>query len=363
MRRILVIADDLSGTTEIAGIGHRFGLPTQILRDRPEQIGDGLTVLDTDSRSLDSHQAPETIRRFVANLDPRQFDLIYKKTDSAFRGQIRSEVLALISAFNFSAALLLPQNPSRGRTIANGEYRIDGTPLHQTSFANDPDHPATTSDVTKLIEPANGITICDASNLDDVWRWAKQITQDLLPAGSADFFTALLESRGHTSAKPFTTKLPGPTRLFICGSASAYSRELISIAPRHDCAVCLMPPDVFQGGDISAWASDIRESLKKKSRVLVAISQPVQRDSSTSHRLQSALAEVAARVLLNCTVDHLFLEGGATASAVCRRMRWNQFDIHDELTPGIVEVKTSSKLSPTLLIKPGSYPWPPAIWL
>ncbi len=183
MQRILAIADDLSGATEIAGIGHRFGLSTQILRDRPQHIGTGLTVLDTDSRSLNPHQASETVRRFVEDLDLRQFDLIYKKTDSALRGQIRTEVLALMAFLNLPAALLLPQNPSRGRTIDGGEYRIDDVPLHQTSFANDPDHPATTSEVTKLIEPDANITICNAVNLDHVRAWGAASYKESSPRG------------------------------------------------------------------------------------------------------------------------------------------------------------------------------------
>ena len=50
MNSILVIADDLTGAAEIAGIGHYYGLPTRVIRDRPARRESGLTVADTDSR-------------------------------------------------------------------------------------------------------------------------------------------------------------------------------------------------------------------------------------------------------------------------------------------------------------------------
>ena len=50
MTRVLVIADDLSGAAEIAGVGLRYGLPTRLLRERPVECGEGLTVIDSDSR-------------------------------------------------------------------------------------------------------------------------------------------------------------------------------------------------------------------------------------------------------------------------------------------------------------------------
>src|SRR5207247_6905708 len=135
-------------------------------------------------------------------------------------------------------ALLVAQNPSRGRTIVDGEYCIDGVPLHQTSFADDPDHPARSANVLELLgksepfpqcvrKPAknaslDGITVGCAESLSDVRLWADRVSSTVLPAGGADFFTAILESRGLKAVRFAITKIDGARRLFICGSASAY---------------------------------------------------------------------------------------------------------------------------------------------
>ena len=63
--------------------------------------------------------------------------------------------------------------------------------------------------------------------------------------------------------------------------------------------------------------------------------------------------------------DNLLLEGGATASAVCRRMNWHQFDVEGEFAPGVVQMHALGADGSTghrLVIKPGSYPWPDAVW-
>src|SRR5213078_2166976 len=151
MTRLLVIADDLSGAAEIAGIGLRYGLPTRLVRERPVECGAGLTVIDSDSRLLRATRAARIVESLVEGVSGDEFDLIYKKTDSAMRGQILAEVRALMRILGFSGALLVAQNPSRGRVIVDGEYRIDGVPLHQTGFADDPDHPAHASDPAKLL--------------------------------------------------------------------------------------------------------------------------------------------------------------------------------------------------------------------
>src|SRR5438067_7650457 len=159
MKRALVIADDLSGAAEIAGIGQRFGLSTRLLLERAIGFDDGLTVIDADSRLLSPEKSGQRVRELIREVDASGFDLIFKKTDSALRGQILIELSAMMQSLGFAHALLLAQNPSRGRTIVDGEYRIDGVPLHQTSFADDPDRPAHSSDVVKLL--GSSISVCD----------------------------------------------------------------------------------------------------------------------------------------------------------------------------------------------------------
>jgi uncharacterized protein YgbK (DUF1537 family) len=373
VKKLLAIADDLSGAAEIAGIGLRYGLPTRLVRGRLTRCGDGLTVVDTDSRLLTPQEASRVVRDAVAEIDPAEFERVYKKTDSAFRGQILAEVTTLLPLLRKSSALLVPHNPSRGRTVRHGEYQINGTLLHESSFANDPDHPATCSDVVQLLTrsnagascietpsdlPASAIWIGAASTTSDVRLWADRVASHVLPVGGADFFAANLEALGLQPSAPFLNRINAATRLFVCGSASGYSRQLISLAQRNGISICEMPLDVFRGGDVSGWADSVSSQLRLHKRALIVITHGLDYSTGASQRLQASLAEVVAQVLEALPVDGLFLEGGATASAVCRRMGWEGLDVLGELDTGVVQARAGRPIAQMLVIKPGSYCWP-----
>src|SRR3954453_20354270 len=83
------------------------------------------------------------------------------------RGQIVAEVRALLSKVGCNGPLLVAQNPSRGRVIVDGEYRINSVPLHHTGFADDPDHPARTSDPAKLLGDPRIRVLTSGSEIED----------------------------------------------------------------------------------------------------------------------------------------------------------------------------------------------------
>ena len=394
MRRILVIADDLSGAAELAGIGARHGLAVRLERDAPVAAHDGLTVLDTDTRLVPQDDAAQQVRRAVRHLRPGDFDLIYKKTDSAFRGPILAELDALMEAFGRRAAVLVAQNPSRGRTIRDGEYRIDGLPLAETTFAHDPEYPARTSRAIELLGQAghrrtrvaaaaaervaagnaieDGVTIGEAASGADVGRWAAAAAASgdaNLPAGGADFFEAILQHRGLRGDRPYLTALPPGRTLMVCGTSPAFSGSVVGRAEAERVPVCPMP-DHSHGGaaaSLEAWHAAARQALDATGRAVIVIQRPLDRTPGVAQRFQAALAEVVRRLLAPPArgADNLLLEGGATASAVCRRMNWHQFDVEGEFAPGVVQMHAIGADGSTghrLVIKPGSYAWPDAVW-
>ena len=54
-------------------------------------------------------------------------------------------------ATGVQSILLATANPERGRIIRDGNYYVDGVPLHQTAFASDPEYPRATSAVRELL--------------------------------------------------------------------------------------------------------------------------------------------------------------------------------------------------------------------
>jgi uncharacterized protein YgbK (DUF1537 family) len=381
MHNVLVIADDLTGAGEIAGIGHRYGLPTRLVRGQLSKFETGVTVVDTDSRLLSASDASEVVRRFLSKAPTGQYDIVYKKIDSALRGQILPELEALMGAFGRSAALVVPENPSRGRTVRAGEYRIDGALLQTTAFGNDPDYPARTSNVLQILgsspygriacldpgqEPmASGITIGAASTLHDVRHWAAGVHKQLVPAGGADFFQAILEQLHLGATRSFMRELPAGNTLFVCGSVSAYRRDLSHRAAKEGIEICPMPDRLFRGSstaEMNTWSGCVSEALARKHLAVMLIPQKIDRSAGAGQRIQNALAQTVTLVLSKQKVTNVLLEGGATASAVCRKMGWHEFTIRGEIAAGVVQMRNDVAPEPLVIVKPGSYVWPDAVW-
>jgi D-threonate/D-erythronate kinase len=357
----LVIADDFTGAAEIAGIAHRFGLKARILREGALDFTADVTVIDTDTRSLDAAAAQAKLRRQLSAMPFREFDFIFKKTDSALRGPIRAEIETMLTLTGKSAALLVPNNPSRDRTISGGVYRIDGIPLHQTSFANDPEWPAATSDVTKItgIFASSPITIADSNTIADIDSLAASVSQrtHTLSAGGADFFEAILRQRG-LNPKPATPVSFNPPTLFICGTTAPTAREMAERAGRIRIGVCPMPAD----DAIASWSSAISAVIHKCGCAVAHIDRALDPSPLTAQCLQEHMGNLVANVLDRHSIGTLFIDGGATASTVCKRMNWNVFEVVGELSPGVVTLRIVDRAAPLLTIKPGSYRWPEEIF-
>jgi hypothetical protein len=202
------------------------------------------------------------------------------------------------------------------------------------------------------------VTLGCAADSQDVQHWAGLVNRDVLPAGGADFFAAILESRSMHPTREFITHLVAGHDLFVCGSALGCRDVLISEARNRGISLSLMPDDVFGDGDASAWQREVCEAVQTQMRSLIAIPQPLDRKPVTSRRLQRVLSDLVAVVLASTGIDNLFVEGGATASAICRRMNWSALDIVGELAAGVVAMIPRAAQRRQLIIKPGSYSWP-----
>jgi uncharacterized protein YgbK (DUF1537 family) len=120
-----------------------------------------------------------------------------------------------------------------------------------------------------------------------------------------------------------------------------------------------MPAVEDETGD---WSATVCGALDRSGRALMIIQRPVDRTPGVGERFQSIIAETVSRVLACCRVSNLLLEGGATASAVCRQLRWNEFAVEGELAPGVVQLRVANSDEQRIIVKPGSYPWPQAVW-
>jgi uncharacterized protein YgbK (DUF1537 family) len=396
-----VIADDLTGAAEIGAVGQRHGLRAEILlgphfsrpSSAPRPILPDLLCLDTDSRFC---SAAESARRAAAAarfLRRARVDFIYKKVDSVLRGQVVPELEGILGELGLKLALLVPANPSLGRTIRGGHYFIHGQPIHKTEFARDPAYPRKSSRVLKLLRksrrvelqignvtetlPQAGIIVGNVATSAHIQQWSARRAPGILLAGGAEFFSSLvgddvriLKSSASSSAFPKRPKRKRPARIskqiLICGSTSQSAREFIAAQRQLGTPLFCLPPKLARGArltgaDAKQLAAAAAAALHSHPRILLHVGLPLIRQPSLAKKLSSYLVRVALLILTGARVDHVFVEGGATAVELVRAMHLRQLIVLDELAPGVATLGIASRSTPLLTMKPGSYRWPQSI--
>lgn len=377
--KFFVIADDITGAAEIAGLGRSYGLSTSLVTRVPESLADvQLTVLATDTRSMSVADAVAQTRAICAQLreSVSLADVpirLFKKVDSVMRGHVVDELQTLLDAMDIGQALYLPANPSRGRIISGGCYYIDGTPLDQTQFALDPEFPAFTSSICLRlnITPGSRIRVADAVTLEDVRQAVRQASDGAEPAllaGAGDLFAALLEHEGFAplaNERPF----PGLSRtgaaLIVCGSTQSTDITTRPYIRQRALPLSSMPRDVFDGSQgASYWLTKIQilhlgKSAIRPARHGLILNIPYESSGSSAAalRLRTEMAEVVLSLVERLHPAEVIIEGGATAFAVMQRLGWSSFRITEQVAPGVVRMQSLDAPSVHVTFKPGSYPW------
>lgn len=395
-----VIADDLTGAAELGGVGLRFGLQSEIHTNSGFRSAADLIALDSDSRSCLRGESIERVLSGIGHLKALGASLIYKKVDSALRGRIVAEVDALMKASKRKRAMLIPANPSLNRVIRDGCYYINGIPIDQTGFKSDPEYPCRSSSVLEILGtdelnapvvcrldepmPEEGIIVGEACTRTDLLAWAARLDETILPAGAAEFFTAILETRGF---QPIPFRPSGDVRppdgpdigfrsvkrnvplceLFVCGSASDATERFLKDMRAQGIAVLSMPLKLTEScfqidGLKKQWLEDTVKALSAKQRAIVAIDHPVIPDPKIAEQLLEHLINHVEGVLAAAAIDCVFVEGGATAAQLMRRMNWSRLNVVREFSQGVVSLLPHGHSRPVVTMKPGSYVWAPEIF-
>ena len=386
---MIVIADDITGAAEIAGIAFSQGQQVRLVcggsmgcgssvdcgnaavhetnAATAHETGTGATtVIATDTRSMTEAEAVAETRRIVAQLLPLTAPL-FKKTDSALRGHVVAELAALLQATGYRRAVYLPANPSKGRIIRARVYyikvegegqKVQEVPIHQTAFSYDPEFPAHTSVLTKRFPDAEaaGIIMPDATSLDDIRRVVGQYDDgQTLFAGAADLFKVMgdgcwvMDNGQHptpnTQHSTLNAQHSTPNTLILCGSTQ--SKPI-------DCGIPIveMPRAVYDG---EQTAADWLQTIDGQSLILT-IPHTHRTGKDVAVHLRTVMAEVTRGLVARHCPDHLIIEGGATAWATLQALGWTDFDIERQIAPGVVQMRSVTN-GTLVTLKPGSYPW------
>jgi uncharacterized protein YgbK (DUF1537 family) len=383
--KILVIADDLTGAGEIAGIGWRYGLDATLYRDGSIPVhssNENLVVIDSNTRGMSPDAAAAAVDRLISALPVRRYGLIYKKTDSVLRGPVMAELESAMHAVSVERALLIPQNPSRGRCVRDRLYTIHGVPLHQTGFTCDPVHPAGSSDIHALLGPArrsglfhikpgetlppHGVTTIDADSHRSIVSMASSAMPDTLFAGGGDFFDALLSTRIGPASRS-NRAWPIGSFVLVCGSLADRDNHTFERAMGLGLKIIYTPGQSVSGDSRNGSASDavrseIAQNLKLRRGVVVATSDHNNPDHGDRMAISSRLIDLTVDYPKDIGIDEYLVTGGFTADLLMRRLEFRTCHVSGQWADGVVRLTASEGSGPAVTIKPGSYAWPDTIW-
>jgi len=181
MTKLLIVADDFTGALDTGVQFAKRGVDTlvTVLRGQPINwtVACKVLVVNTESRHDTPDEAYAKVFSVVRDALAAGFTHLYKKTDSTLRGNIGSELQAVLDAVREDSArdglkrgsdshgslsqelVFVPAFPKSGRFTVRGIQYVWETPLAKTTFANDPFNPIRHSDVRTILTEQTTIPV------------------------------------------------------------------------------------------------------------------------------------------------------------------------------------------------------------
>lgn len=154
--KVAVIADDLTGANAAGILFTTRGFSTAtILNDSEDMANSNYDVIcvNANTRYSPQKKANNRIRHLTSILLKNQPEIICKRIDSTVRGNIGTEIDAVLDSIGHdAAAIVVPSFPSSGRTMVGGYLLVNGVPVQETEVAKDPIVPLKQSYVPDIIK-------------------------------------------------------------------------------------------------------------------------------------------------------------------------------------------------------------------
>ncbi|GAA1421164.1 3-oxo-tetronate kinase [Agrococcus citreus] len=369
-----VIADDVTGATDVAAALSREGLRTLLAFDAELPVTEeaDAVVMGLKTRSIPAADAVVTSMaalRTLRDAGATRFYFKYCSTfDSTDEGNIGPVTEALAQALGVSTVVTTPAAPIHGRTVKDGHLYVSGVPLHQTHMAHHPITPMRDSNLVSLLTPqvhgtvttlphsevhtgvavvraaiaaaeSAGVVhvIADAVDAADLAIIAEAADSAVLTAGSAGLIGAIgrrQRASGRTAPAP-----PAARTAIIAGSCSRRTLEQIasfqaSGAPSHR----VVPEPGQTAAELAEAALTWWDAQPDvTSAMIYSSSSPEERNGELPAvgELYEQVAGLVARGLAHRGVRRMLVAGGETSGAVIRELGTTVAVVGEEAAVGV----------------------------
>ncbi|AOM81530.1 four-carbon acid sugar kinase family protein [Salisediminibacterium beveridgei] len=180
--KVGIIADDLTGANatgvKLLDIGFRAVTYLQGSKINLNHKKSSACVV-TDSRYSNPEEAKKRVDEAYRSLTTWGADVITKRIDSTFRGNIGYELESLLNAAGENSYVILsPSFPGSGRRTENGVMYVNDVLLENTDVAYDPIHPLKTSYIPDLLKSQTSLPV-DLVSIESVKGGSDTVLHEL----------------------------------------------------------------------------------------------------------------------------------------------------------------------------------------
>ncbi|TQI76222.1 uncharacterized protein YgbK (DUF1537 family) [Bosea sp. AK1] len=406
-----VIADDMTGATDVALMLNRAGMRTvQVIGVPP--AGSALPEADAVVVALKSRTNPvaEAVADSLAACEAllkggaRQILFKYCSTfDSTAEGNIGPVANALAERLGAKLAIVCPAFPANGRSIYQGYLFVGAMPLHESSMKDHPLTPMRDSNLMRLMSvqaktdvglvdyatvlagpaavkarlaklQADGVryAVTDALTNEDLMTLGHAVSEHVLLTGGSGIAMGLPQNFRRAGLLP---ERPGPVELkapagragIISGSCSTATRGQIKAALEAGYPALKVDPFALVDGSqnaegLAAWA--LTQPADKPFLVyssddpaeVAAVQDKLGRERAGSI-VEHAFAEVA-RLLAEGGVTRLLVAGGETSGATVLGLGIRTLEIGPEIDPGVPWTRVVDGPEMVVALKSGNFGTP-----
>lgn len=350
MVRLLMIADDFTGALDSGVQFASRGASTRVVTNPAYDFSQAekdvqVLVLDAETRHLTPEAAYDVVFRAVQGALKNGFTYIYKKTDSALRGNIGAELTAVMEAAGADRLAFIPALPKMNRVTRKGVQYIDNIPVAESVFGQDPFEPVIASSIAEIIaaqsdipvvlhevdaaetERRPGVQVYDAQSDGDLLRIGQTLgTEGLrLCAGCAGFASVLA---GLLELKGTPPGLPGlePSLFVACGSVNPVTLRQMETAEAagfthvHLTPVRKLEASWLETEDCAAATASWLEDAGRGNRFILDVNDPAGCEDTVNYAKDRGLTTEDLRVRISAQLGRLvqrLLDKGLDATLLC----------------------------------------------
>ena len=305
MVKLIIIADDFTGALDTGIQFAKCGIQTQVFTEMPQKSesiepSTEVLVIDSESRHMSARNSYEAVTDIMKWAEELDVEIILKKTDSALRGNIGSELQAVLDFDKENTIYFLPGYPEIDRVTVEGTHYISGSLLEDSVFGKDPFEPVKQSYIPNIIKEQSSvqveclsqqqkietvdlmdkkIVVCDVQKKDDIRNRLmelKQKKQLRLLAGCAAIAESLANIMDFHKENCMNYKKTNGL-LISCGSLNEITAKQLDYAEK--CGFIRRHFTIEQKFNTEYYNTDAGEKFLKEMVLLCKTEQKVMIDS------------------------------------------------------------------------------------